>query len=221
MASLFSMVLVLGASMIAGGTQAAAAQTEVRDFAVVVDGKKAGNYQMTVTGQDDGSVVMTGKATIEVRYLVYKYRYSYSGREVWKSGRLIELASSCNDNGKAFNVTARAENDGLRVRVNGGERLTRADVWTTSYWSLPDAKFRNNNVPLLDADTGKDIKGRLSYVDTQQINVAGRIQNCDHYRVTGTPSPIDLWYDGQGRLVLQTFVEQGHRTTIQMTSLRR
>ena len=59
---------------------------------------------------------MTGKASIEVRYLVYKYRYAYSGREVWKNGRLVDLASTCNDNGKAFSVAARPENNALRRR---------------------------------------------------------------------------------------------------------
>jgi hypothetical protein len=107
------------------------------------------------------------------------------------------------------------------VTVNRRQRMARADVWLTSYWRLPDAKFRNQAVPLLDADTGKDISGHLKYVGLEMVTIAGQKVRCNHYRLTGTPSPVELWYDGSDRLVRQTTVEQGLRTVILLTGVRR
>ena len=52
-------LLVLGALVLAGYSQAAA-ETEVREFAIHVDGKHAGTYQMTITSQNTGVTVMSG-----------------------------------------------------------------------------------------------------------------------------------------------------------------
>ena len=43
---------------------AAAAESEVREFTIHVDGKHAGYYQMTITSQGDGVSVMSGKADV-------------------------------------------------------------------------------------------------------------------------------------------------------------
>ena len=198
----------------AGSSPAQAADTETRDFTISVDGRHAGFYRMTLRQQADGSIAMTGDADVRVSYLVYRYRYQYQGTEVWKDGRLLQLRSKSNDNGAAYQVDARAEGDDLRVRVNGVERTTRWDVWTTTYWRLPPPKYRNQAVPLLDADTGKDIAAVLQYRGEQQIAVAGRLMNCAHYHVGGGGLAVDLWYDSQERLVRQVSVENGSHQTV-------
>jgi hypothetical protein len=214
----------VGVLMVAGISQAAAAECEVRDFTIHVDGKKAGTYQMAIGIQDNGVIIMTGKADVSLRYLVYSYTYSYRGKEVWKGGSLQSFASSTNDNGKKFQVTAEPENNGLRVKVSGANNrqyLARADMWPTSYWQLPPAKYRNGGVSLMDGDTGKPMAGQLRYIGQERLTVAGQQQNCFHYRVTGTPSPVDLWYDGQERLVRQDYMDDGHRTVLEATSIRK
>jgi hypothetical protein len=190
----------------AGATPGVAAEQEIRDFAVKVGGKPAGTYRMTITHQNDGTWQMDGRAVIKVGLL---YKYSYEGTEVWKDGQLVYLDSTTNDNGKRFRVLARTENNALRVWINRKDRLTRPDVWTTTYWKLADTKFRNQLVPLLDADTGKDINATLKYLDEQQINVAGQVQKCSHYRLTGGGLQVQLWYDAQERLVREEFIEDG------------
>src|SRR5262249_6124139 len=154
-----------------GAAEGTAAETESRYFAITIDRKPAGQFSMTITRQDDGSVAVTGSADVKVSYLVYKYRYSYQGTEVWKNRRLVSLNSTSNDNGNRYSVTAMSDNDGLRVRVNGVEHASRLDVWTTTYWQLADPRFRNQPVPLLDADTGKDIAGMLLFVGTDQLRI--------------------------------------------------
>jgi hypothetical protein len=212
-------ILYAGVLLVAGTAgRAAAAENESRHFAISVDGKPAGTYVMTLDRQDN-TETMTGRADVRVSKFVYTYTYNYQGTEVWKDGKLQQLRSSTNDNGKRFTVSAWADAAGLHVQVNGAERQGRADVWTTTYWHLPDERFRNQPVPLLDADTGRDINGVLHLIGTQQIPVAGQVQSCGHYRVSGGGLQVELWYDANERLVRQESMEDGHRTVLELTAI--
>jgi hypothetical protein len=202
-------------------SRAQAAESEVRTFAIYVDGKSAGSYQMTIAQQDDGATAVSGQADVRVSFAFFTtYTYTYRGKEIWKDGRLQRLESNTNDNGKRFNVLAVAEGKGLRVTVNGQQRNSRADVWTTSYWRLPDGERASRELALLDADTAKDIAGKLEYVESKPINVAGQLVQCAHYRVSGGVQ-VELWYDGKDRLVREESIEEGHRTVLDLTSIRR
>jgi hypothetical protein len=215
-------LLILGVLLvISGSTRAIAADSERRDFNILVDGKRAGAYHLTIAHADDGTHTVTAQAHVRVSYLVYTYTYSYQGTEVWKDGRLTRLTSSTDDDGKRFQVGAVADGTRLRVKVNGQEHTTRPDVWTTTYWRLPDAKFRNHAVPLLDADTGRDINATLQCVGDEAIRVGAQALPCVHYRVTGDGLEVDAWYDAQEHLVRQESVEDGHRTVLDLAGIRR
>jgi hypothetical protein len=206
----------LGA-LLAGAPRAAAADTEVRDFNVVVDGSRAGDYHMTIRRQDDGTVTMTNASEVRVKLLgVSFYSYAYRGTEVWKDGRLQRLESSGQENGKPFAVAAVPAGNGLRVTFNGQEHVSRPDVWTMTYWLLPVAGQRNHALPLLGCDNGQGADGFLQYLGTERRSVAGQEQDCTHYRVTGS-TPHDIWYDGQERMVRQEWVVDGHRTLLELT----
>jgi hypothetical protein len=203
-----------------GWGTARAGEREIRDYVVYVDGKPRGNALMDIAHQDDGTIQVACETDLTVQVLLVKYRYSYRGREVWKDGRLLRLDSSCNDDGKRFQVSAVAEANGLRVRVNGQERLARADTWLTSYWTLPDAKLRDQLIPLMDADTGRDLPCRMQHVGVTQMPVAGEVQNVNHYHLTGKVE-VDLWYDQAERLVRCEWMEDGHRTHFDLARIRR
>ena len=201
-----------------GAAPASAADQERREFTILIDGKSSGTYHMTIRRQDDGSVVMSAEADVRVSYVVYTYKYSYHGSEVWKDGRLRRLESTSHDGGRRSAVTAMAEGPKLRVRANGRERLIRPDVWTTTYWHLPDESRRNRPLALLDADTARDIQGTLRRVGTERLKVAGQTRDCPHYRLTGDVR-VDLWYDDEDRLVRQESVEDGHRTVLELAAM--
>ena len=80
--------------------RAGAAETELRDFAITVDGKQAGEYHMSIIKQDDGTTLMGGVAQVRVRIWIKTVTYDYRGMELWKNGRLQSLDSSCDDDGK-------------------------------------------------------------------------------------------------------------------------
>ena len=203
-----------------GGASAFAADSETREFAVLVDGKQAGSANMTIRRQDDGVTVVSSATKVEVRVLIKKYVYTCENREVWKGGRLQEMASRCNDDGKQFQVSAVAQADGVHVRVNGRERTAKPEVWLSSYWTLPDAKLREGVVPVIDADNGRDLQVRIQHVGAERITVAGEARAVHHYRLTGTVR-VDLWYDDAERLVRQSWIEDGHPTVLQLARVRR
>jgi hypothetical protein len=213
--------VILGGLVLSAAQGARADEIETRHFAIQVDGKPAGQYTMTITKRDGGAESMAAQASVRVKHLLGSYTYAYQGTEHWQKGRLQQLQSNTNDDGKRFDVQVVAEGDSLRVRANGKERTTRGDAWPTTHWKLLPSEYHNKAVTLLDADTGKEINGQLHYVGVQQLTLGGQPQNCYHFRVTGGPAPVDLWYDGAHRLVRQEFTVEGHRTAFYLTGLRR
>jgi hypothetical protein len=200
--------------------QARAGDQETRTFSVLVDDKKAGDYQLTIVRQNDGSLAASAQSDVRVTILgIPVYTYTYRAREVWKAGRLQHFESDGKEKGKEFAIRADVDGSSLRVVANGNERRTRPDVWMTSCWQLPEARFRNNDVPLLGCDTGADIQGRLQFVGNEQIKVAGQLQTCAHYRIT-KDVPHDVWYDSHERIVRDEWMSSGHRTVVEMTGLR-
>jgi hypothetical protein len=202
--------------------QAAAPDVEHRNFAVFVDGKRGGDFHMTIQHSEDGTDTVTAQANVRISYLggLKVYRYTYRGTETWKAGRLQRFDSSSNDDGKEFTVSGLAAGKGLRLRVNGQDRVVRPDVWLTTYWHSPDPRFRNRAVPLLDADTGEELAGNLIYAGLTPLNVAGQVQRCAAYQVNGN-TPWELWFDGQERLVRLKSISDGHRYELVLTNIRR
>ena len=214
--------LLVCATVVLGAEGAARAdEVETRDFLIRIDGNPVGQSRMTITRREDGSVSMACEADIKMTALgITTYRYAYRGTEVWSAGRLVEFQSSTDDDGKKYSVSATADRGGLRLKVNGNERMVRPDVWVTSYWQLPDAKRRTGSLPLLDADEGKTLTGAIRSLGAEQITVANQNRACAHYRITG-PNMVDAWFDGQDRLVREEWTERGRKIQMELTRVRR
>ena len=213
--------LLLGGLLLGGLPAARAADMEIRRFAILIDGKRSGDYKLTVARQDDGTVTATLQGAMRITKLgVTWYHYSFRGTEVWNNGRLQRLESTCDDDGKKYSLIATAEDGGMRVKVNGQEHTSPADVWVNSFWQLPPAAYHNAPVPLLGCDDGKDIRGYLQMMGSVEINAAGQSMNCTRCRVLSA-EPHDLWYDGQGRMVRQEWVEDGYKVTFELTRVQR
>src|SRR5262249_4854966 len=102
-------ILLCGSSLLVGSPRSeAAGKEEKRQVSANIDNKPAGQYLMTITRQDDGTLIREGKAHINVRIYLVKYTYDYDGREVWHNGRLQQLVSQANDDGKRYQVSASA-----------------------------------------------------------------------------------------------------------------
>ena len=141
-----------GGRAVAAEPQGGEGQT--REFKVSVDGKPRGKCTITIQSRDDGADVMHISAALSFNYVVYEYRYSSVGTEVWKDGRLIELDNTADFNGTKYAVTAAAAKNGLRVTVDGKSSLAQPDVWVTSYWRLP-AGWRERASPPRSSTCGR------------------------------------------------------------------
>jgi hypothetical protein len=197
-----------------------AADTETRTFTVHVDGKPSGTHELTLTTAQDGAVAVTAKVDVTVKVFLFTYKYSLRASEVWKDGRLQKLESTCDDNGTTYQVAAWVDGGRLRVRSNGGERAAHAETWTTTYWRQPAQERVNRTIPILDADTGRDVNSQLQYVGPARVMAAGQAVDSHHFRTSGQLQ-ADLWYDGQQRLIRQESLEDGHRTTLELVRMTR
>jgi hypothetical protein len=219
---LWSRYVLCAAALLAPVCSAArAADTETREFGVSVDGKRAGGATMVIARADDGTTTVASDTEVRVTVLgLNAYKYSYRGKETWKDGKLVKFESTCNDDGKRYVVTAAAEAEGVRVKVNNQERMVKSNVWLTTYWAKPDNKVINQTIPLVDADNGRDLEAKVTFVGQEQMNIAGQAQNVMHYKLTGKVN-VDLWYDAADRLVRQEWVEDGHKMLVELTKLRK
>ena len=150
------------------------ADSETRLFKIKIDGKPAGEMTMNITKAEDGSITTSIDTELTINaYLVFTYRYSFHGKEVWKDGALLKIESSTNDNGTRYSMIAVKEGPGMRVRVNNQEKISRGEAWATTFWCLPDPAKRKGLIPLIDAESGKDVDGNLQFQGQQQASIAG------------------------------------------------
>jgi hypothetical protein len=216
--------VVIAVLALSAGKSLAAPEVETRDFNVLIDGKASGDVHMTINKQEDGSVIMTCDTDIKFVYkiglLSKTYTYSYRGREVWKSGRVARFDSNCSDDGKRFAIAAAASGEKLHVRVNSDEKTIRGDVWLSSYWAMPENDQIGKTIAILDADNGEELSAKLQFLGVETRSVAGQSQKVNHFRLHGK-TQLDLWYDVSGRLIAEDWVEEGHRTQVELNRLRR
>ena len=197
-----------------------ASAEERRTFSVSVDRKPSGTHQIAIQKRDDVTQVVTCQADVTVRVAFITYKYAFRGTEVWKEGRLTELSTATNDNGKKHSVSLLPGKEGFDLVADGRAANLKNDFWVTTYWKLPTEGQRGPKVTLLDADTGKLIEAKLEKVGSEKLNLLGEAVECSHYRLSGG-AQVDLWYDADGRMVRQESIEEGHRTALELTRLQR
>jgi len=213
-------------------------ERQTREFRVSVDGKPRGKCTMQIRRREDGTHTVRINSALSFNFVVYDYRYSSAGTEVWKEGRLVALENKADYNGTRYHVKANATEKGLRVAVNEKTSQADSDVWATSYWHLPehlvqadpaDAKGvvpaggarpdrKAVTVSLLDSDKGARLRGEMKRVGEETIKVAGKKTACTHYRIRGDVE-VDVWYDADRRLSRQESVDSGHKTVLELTRI--
>lgn len=195
-------------------------EQQTRTFKVSVDGTERGSMTMLLSKHSDGMETMRGQVELSFNFIVYKYRYSSTGTEVWKSGRLIELANEADHNGDKYVVQASAQQQELAVEVNGESQSTTDEVWVTSYWCEPDPRKVGQQVSLLTTDKGQLLTGTLQRIGSEQIVIGENSVSAAHYQIRGEVE-VDLWYDETHRLIRQSARESGHRVLMELTEITR
>ncbi len=191
-----------------------------RAFKISIDGTERGTLTMLLTKRDDGTETMRGQTELSFNFIVYKYRYSSSRTELWKSGRLLRLANEADYNGDKYVVQAAAQQQELSFEVNGKSQRTAADVWVTSYWREPEPHRVGQKLTLFEADKGRKLSGALQRVGKEQLALEKKTVNATRYQIRGDVE-VDLWYDEDQRLMRQHSVESGHRALFELTQIIR
>ena len=106
------------------------------------------------------------------------------------------------------------------MKVNGREKTVGGDVYLTSACCLPDAKRRDGDLPLMEADNGQEINGKIQQVSSGPMTVCGESVNVTRYRLTSLVVH-DVWYDGSDRMVRQEWTEDGHKSVLELASVKK
>jgi hypothetical protein len=161
----------------------------------------------------DGIIEFAMVVRVDERTSVGSYRYSFSGREIWRDGRAVELHSSAAEDG----ATYRLEFDALagQLTANGKQRRIRGPVWPTTFAQLATP----GSVTLLDADSGRLTEGRLEKVGPETLRLMGKDVSATRYHVTGKRD-VTLWYDADGRLLRQSWVVAGTEMVLELSACR-
>jgi Family of unknown function (DUF6134) len=217
---LLLMLVCLSAPVWCFAAEPEVVERHTREFRVFVDGKPRGVQTMTISRHNDKSEVMQGEVDVQLNFVVYKYRYSSTGTETWKDGRLVRLTNEANYNGDKYSVEALAVEQALHYEVNGEKQKAPADILVASYWREPDAKRVGRQVRLLDSDKGRQMAATMERVGPVAIKVDATEVPTTRYRIRGDVD-VDVWYDRSGFIVRQESVESGHKTLLELTKIRR
>ena len=192
---------------------------EIRDFEVRVDNKPAGTHRLTIKTTGDTHEVAF-QTDVKMDFVVYAYVFKFRGTEVWRDGRLENTDIRCEDGGKKRSFSLKTEGDVQQVAFNGKPVATTSSaLMSTAYWRLPSAESRKKTLTIADVDTGQIRSTTLNAVGKTTISSSGQMLECRHFKIEG-PSPAELWFDDQDRLVRQKSVEVGHQLELRLKGIR-
>lgn len=117
------------------------------------------------------------------------YRYRHRNREVWADDRLIEIKTETDDNGTAFEVVGRAQDDRLMIDGSGGKLNLAGDTAPTSYWN--EATVERGK--WLDTQNGKLVQSKVTAKGPEPILVNGKTVEANAYMLEGDIT-CTLWY---------------------------
>ena len=157
------------------------------DFTVLLDGKPIGSHRFVVEGSDERKV--ESDALYEVKLLgLTVYRYRHHASERWRGECLAALKAHTDDNGAVTDVTKAFD--------------AQACTWSFAYWNPAIAKQQR----LLDPGTGVLRDVRVAALEPATITVQGRAVEARRVRISGLAHPIDVWYEGDRWVGLDTTV---------------
>ena len=192
---------------------------EIRDFEVRVDNKAVGTHRLTIKSEGEKQEVGI-QTDIRLDFVVYAYVFKFSGTEIWHDGRLAQSDIHVQDGGKKRAFSLKIDGDIQQISFNG-KRVAGSSkgVMTTAYWQLPCDEVRTKALPIVDVDSGKTHEATFTEVGPASVSHGGKSLKCQHFKVDG-PSPAELWFDEQNRLVRQQSVEAGHTVELKLKQIR-
>ncbi len=191
---------------IAASWQAQAA-SKTLDFAVLRDGKTIGTHSYTMS-DEGGQTLVQVNTDIQVKILfITAYKFIHASKEVWQSGKLVELTSTTDDDGtiKALNVTVQDDSLTVDSIVKNQDRRQSAaiDTQPASLWNLGIVKQHK----LLNTLDGTLMNVAVADLGAEVVEAAGAKVSAHHYAISGEFTR-DVWFNAAGDLVRVRFPDK-------------
>lgn len=177
------------------------------EFEVLLDGKKIGYHDFSVS-EVDGVQTVTTEARFDVKLLfVNVYRYRHKNTEVWRDNCLTSISADTAANGKDFIVRGRADTENFRMRSGSVNNDLPACIMTFAYWN-PEFLQADQ---LLNSQTGEYESVSIEREGEDVLAIKGQDVQAVKYSLSLASGPISLWYaaDDHRWLSLESIVKGG------------
>lgn len=184
----FCMLLALA---VLGGAPAAAMGPSLDwKFGVLLDDKRIGYHNFTVT-EDDGRQVLETEARFDVKFLfITAFTYRHENVEAWQGNCLASIDARTDSNGKELAVSGRRTDDAFEVSSASGTAELPSCVQTFAYWK-PDILEADR---LLNSQTGEYEDVTVAFDGEDEVQVGERTIPATRYRLSAKAGDIMLWY---------------------------
>jgi hypothetical protein len=192
-------------------------------FTALLDGKPIGTHRFVLQPVADvsGERRLDSLARFDVKFLGFSaYRYTHRVDERWQGDCLASISAHTDDDGSVTDLLGRATPAGFAVdvRVTGKPAVpstfvTPGCVMSFAYWN--PALARQDR--LLDPGSGRIEAVTIGEVDrTAPLDVRGKPVSVRGLRIAGLGHPIDVWYQGDQWVGLDTVVQGGWRLSYRL-----
>jgi hypothetical protein len=192
---------------------------ETREFDVLVDDKPVGVHTLRIRDNGERTVVEV-KSDVTVRVLFYRYTYAFEGKETWDREQLVALEARTNDNGKRTRLQFKRNANRSVMKFQQQVAEIPPPHQTTSYTRLPADAANSRTIRLLNVDDGELASTTWTAAERGDFPLEEGPIRCRKWIVDGDVK-AELWFDDAGWLVQQKSIEQGHRTELRLTAIRR
>jgi hypothetical protein len=197
----------------------ATATVEVRDFEIRVDNRTVATHRLTIKTIGETHLVKL-ETDLKVNLIVSAYSVKFRGTEVWHKNRLETAELQSEEAGKKRSFALKTDGEIQQISFNGKPvPATSLRRMTTPYWRLPLAELLTKPLMIIDVDSGTTHAVQVKIIEKTPISVTGQSRECQHLKIEG-PSPADLWFDDQQRLVRQKSVESGHQLELRIKQIQ-
>ena len=181
------------------------------NFRVTLDGKPIGEHRFTVSVNGrQRTVVSDARYAVKVLGLTV-YRYAHHAEEQWLDDCLTRIAARTDDDGSRTEVQGQADADGFGWQAHGSAASAvssrTACAMSFAYWNPAIA----SRTTLLDPGSGRLEPVSLQALPPSTIDVRGSPGAVHGLRILGLTHPIDVWYQGDEWVGLDTTVAGDRR----------
>jgi hypothetical protein len=184
-------------------------------YDILVDGLRSGSMTRKVSRLSDNETQFTTHANSTVRYLFLTFRYQFNGSEIWSNDKIKSLQGDCNDDGTRHHVRLTSTSGSSTLIRNRQQTVLATLPWTTGGCRPPPGE---GTYLTLDPDTGAVKQTRFSKGNPETYLLAGESIR-GHAWETDLPGNVRFFFDDTGKLLRQSWHEQGKRVEIRLASL--